>query len=113
MPTDNDQILDLLSGKDYVPSTLEELSSLLRLGPQRQTQLRNTLERLEQSGHIIRTKKGRYIKAREADLIPGTIRINRQGRGYMRPDEASLPEVMVPESATSTALDRDRVLVRL
>jgi ribonuclease R len=113
MPKDKEQILDLLSQRSYVPATLEELSSHLRLAPHDRTQLRHLLDSLEQSGQIVRTKRGRYIKAREADLIPGIIRINRQGRGYVRPDEASLPEIMVPESATSTALDRDRVLVRL
>jgi ribonuclease R len=109
---DKKQLLDLLSRRDYVPSTLEELSSRFRL-PHPRTQLGKTLSSLEQSGEIIRTKNGRYIKAREADLVPGVIRVNRQGRGYVRPDEASLAEIMIPESATSTALDRDRVLVRL
>src|SRR5262245_49940182 len=113
MPKDKERLLDLISRKDYVPSTIEELSSRLRLPPHRRTQLAKTLNSLQQSGQIIRTKKGRYFKAREADLVPGVIRINRQGRGYVRPDDPSLPEIMIPESATATALDRDRVLVRL
>jgi len=110
---DKKQLLDLLSRRDYVPSTQEELSSRLRLPLHRRSQLGKTLRSLEQSGQIIRTKNGRFIKAREADLVPGVIRINRQGRGYVCPDEPILPEIMIPESATSTALDRDRVLVRL
>lgn len=113
MPKDKERLLDLLSRKDYVPATAEELAGRLRLTPNRRSELDRTLQDLETNGQIIRTKKGRYIKAREADLIPGIIRINRQGRGYVRPDEPSLPEIMIPESATSTALDRDRVLVRL
>jgi ribonuclease R len=113
MPKDKERLLDWLSRKDYVPSTVEELSSRLRLPPQQRTQLSKTLHDLEQSGQIIRTKKGRYIKAREADLVPGVIRINRQGRGFVRSDEPGSPEILIPESATSTALDRDRVLVRL
>ena len=106
-------MLELLSQKDYAPATAEELSGRLRLRPHRRSELSRTLQSLEESGQIIRTKKGRYIKASEADLVAGTIRINRQGRGYVRPDEARLPEIMVPESATATAMDRDRVLVRL
>ena len=113
MPQDKDRLLDLLSRKDYVPSTLEGLASRLRLAPHRRAELANLLRSLEQSGQVVRTKNSRFIKAREADLLSGVIRINRQGRGYMRLDDPSLPEVMVPESATSTALDGDRVLVRL
>src|SRR5947207_8396263 len=113
MAKDKERLIDLLSRKDYAPSTVQELSARLRLSPPRRTELERTLHSLERSGQIIRTKKGRYIKAREADLIPGIVRINRQGRGYMRPDDTGLAEIMIPESATSTALDRDKVLVRL
>ena len=48
----------------------------------------------------------------EADLIPGRIRINRAGKGFLQPDDATINEVAIPESATLTALDQDRVLVR-
>jgi ribonuclease R len=113
MAKDNERLLALLGRKDYVPSTFEELSARLRLAPARRAELGRTLQNLEQTGLIVRTKKGRYIKAREADLVSGVIRINRQGRGYVRPDEPNLPEILIPESATSTALDGDQVLVRL
>jgi ribonuclease R len=113
MARDKERLVDLLARKDYVPATAEELSTRLRVAPHQRVELERTLQDLERNGQVIRTKQGRYIKAREADLIPGIIRINRQGRGYVRPDDPALPEVMIPESATSTALDRDRVLVRL
>jgi len=112
-----EKLLRLVGRKDYVPSSPEQLARALRLAPAELTQLDTALRAAEQAGQILRTKNGRYIKTREADLVAGTIRINRQGRGFMRPDETgdhpSLPEIMIPESATSTALDRDRVLVRL
>ncbi|HYF37633.1 MAG TPA: ribonuclease R, partial [Prosthecobacter sp.] len=61
---------------------------------------------------VVRTKANRYIKAREAGLLPGVIRINRQGKGFFQPDDPGSREIVVPESATSTALHGDRVLVR-
>jgi ribonuclease R len=70
------------------------------------------LHGLELSGRIARTKANRYIQSREADLIPGRIRINRQGKGFLQPDDLGLKEIMIPENATSTALHEDRVLVR-
>ena len=60
----------------------------------------------------MRTKGNRYIKSREADLVPGVIRMNRQGKGFLQPDEPGQKEIVIPENATSTALHGDRVLVR-
>src|SRR5258706_162951 len=107
-----DQILRLLGQKDYKPANVPELLRQLRWPPSRQQELQRPLRGLEQSGRIARTKGNRYILSREADLIPGRIQINRQGKGFLQPDDAGLREIMIPEDATSTALHGDRVLVR-
>ncbi|MCI0534757.1 MAG: ribonuclease R [Verrucomicrobiales bacterium] len=107
-----DQIIRLLERKDYVPANVPELLRLLRLPPQRQQELQRVLRELEQAGQIARLKGNRYIQPREADLIPGRIRMNRQGKGFLQPDDPALKEIIIPESATSTALHEDRVLVR-
>jgi ribonuclease R len=105
-------ILKLLGGKDYAPSNVPELLRRLRWPPNRQQELQRALRGLEHAGQIARTKGNRYIKSREADLIPGRIQINRQGKGFLQPDDAGLKEIMIPENATGTALHGDRVLVR-
>jgi ribonuclease R len=107
-----EQILRLLGRQDYAPATMPELLRHLRLPPTRQQELQRILHGLELSGRIARTKANRYIQSREADLIPGRIRINRQGKGFLQPDDLGLKEIMIPENATSTALHEDRVLVR-
>jgi len=38
--------------------------------------------------------------------------MNRQGKGFLVPDDSSLKEIAVPESAMGTAMHEDRVLVR-
>ena len=81
-----EKLLRLVGRKDYVPSSPEQLARALRLAPAELTELDTALRAAEQAGQILRTKNGRYIKTREADLVSGTIRINRQGRGFMRPD---------------------------
>jgi len=107
-----DQIVRLLGQKDYVPANVPELLRLLRLPPHRQQVLQGALRELEQTGRIARIKGNRYIQPREADLIPGRIRMNRQGKGFLQPDDAGLKEIAIPEGATGTALHEDRVLVR-
>ncbi|MGA2686128.1 MAG: ribonuclease R [Verrucomicrobiota bacterium] len=107
-----EQILRLLGRRDYAPANVPELLRHLRLAPQRQQELQAVLRRLEQSGRITRTKGNRYILSREADLVPGRIRVNRQGKGFLQPDDPALKEIMIPQEATGTALHEDRVLVR-
>ena len=82
-----EQILRLLGRRDYAPATMPELLRHLRLPPTRQQELQRILHGLELSGRIARTKANRYIQSREADLIPGRIRINRQGKGFLQPDD--------------------------
>lgn len=106
------RILDLLSEPDYIPMNVPELLQHLRLAPNRQQELQGTLRTLEHSGRLARIKGNRYVFSRAADLIPGRIRMNRQGKGFLRPDDPDLKEISIPESATGTALHEDRVLVR-
>ncbi len=106
------KITELLGRKDYVPLNVPELLRQLRLPPQRQQELQQVLRELEQTGRIARLKGNRYIQPREADLIPGRIRMNRAGKGFLQPDAPGLKEIAIPESATGTAMHEDRVLVR-
>ena len=106
------RIVNLLGRKDYVPANVPELLQQLRLPPNRQQTLQRVLRDLEQTGRVARIKGNRYIQPREADLIPGRIRMNRQGKGFLQADDPGLKEIAIPESATGTALHEDRVLVR-
>lgn len=107
-----DKILKWLGRKEYIPSNVPQLLKQLRLSPKQQQELQQVLRALEDAGEILRTKGNRYIKAREAGLVPGVIRMNRQGKGFLVPDDRAVQEIVIPESMTSTSLNGDRVLVR-
>jgi ribonuclease R len=106
------QILKHLGRSDYVAANIPELLRQLGLAPNRQQELQRVLRVLEQAGRIARIKGNRYILPGEADLIPGRIRINRAGKGFLLPDDSRIKEIAIPENATLTALHEDRVLVR-
>ncbi len=108
-----DQVIRLLGHKGYVPANVPELLHALRLPPNRQQDLQQTLHELEHSGEVARIKGNRYIRPVEADLIPGRIRMNRAGKGFLIPDDSTLKEIAVESADTGTALHEDRVLVRL
>ncbi|HEY1788301.1 MAG TPA: ribonuclease R [Verrucomicrobiae bacterium] len=106
------QILKHLGRSDYVAANIPELLQQLGLAPNRQQELQRELGALQQAGCIVRIKGNRYILPGDADLIPGRIRINRAGKGFLQPDDSAIAEIAIPENATLTALHEDRVLVR-
>ena len=106
------RVLKLFSRPDYTPLNVPELLRALGLTLNQQQALQKVLAELERSGQIARIKGNRYVRALDADLVPGRIRINRQGKGFLQPDDPKLPEIAIPEHATATAFNGDRVLVR-
>ena len=107
-----DRVLKWVSQSDYTPQNVPELLSALGLARNRQQELQVVLARLERAGRIARIKGNRYVLSLDADLVPGRIRINRQGKGFLEADDPKLPMITIPEHATSTAFNGDRVLVR-
>ena len=103
-----ESLMGLLAQRDYVPLNVPELLRELRMAPNRQQDLQQVLRDLEQTGRVARIKGNRYVQPREADLIPGRIRMNRSGKGFLQPDDSELKEIAIPENATSTALHEDR-----
>src|SRR6478609_6274691 len=95
------KLIELVGRKDYVPLNVPELLQALDLPPSRQQHLQEVLRELERTGRIARLKGNRYIQPREADLIPGRIRMNRGGKGFLQPDDSDLEEIVIAESATS------------
>jgi ribonuclease R len=107
------KILDRLGQHKYTPLNVAELLTALRLSRNQQKELEQTLASLERAGRIARVKQGcRYALPVDADLIPGRIRMNRQGSGFLQPDDPKVPVLRIPPDATATAMHGDRVLVR-
>src|ERR1019366_1243124 len=107
------KILDLLKRPDYTPLNADQLPAALALRRDHQRELEQLLARLERSGQIARIKAGnRYALPITADLVPGRIRMNRAGVGFVQPDDPKLPTIRVAYDATGTAMHGDHVLVR-
>lgn len=107
-----DQILRTLEQKNYVPLSPENLMRHLHVPPEQEPEFNRALRKLERNGEVARIKGVRLVRTSDADLIPGRIRMNRAGKGFLQPDDPALKEIAVPESSTGTALHEDRVLVR-
>jgi ribonuclease R len=107
------RILTLLRRPNYTPLNAAELGSKLALARSQQRELEHVLREMERRGQIARVKHGeRYALPLDADLVPGRIRMNRQGVGFLTPDDPKIPTIRVPPDATATAMHGDHVLVR-
>ena len=106
------KILEILGQSGSALDPLE-IAHSLGLAGAKAREVRKAIDRLERNGRIARIKQGqKYALAEEADLIPGRIRMNRQGVGFLEPIDPSLPDIRIPADGTSTAMHGDRVLVR-
>src|SRR5689334_298063 len=87
-PSLDRQIVELLSRADYTPLNISELSARLGIQRNRRRELEQTIARMERAGEIARIKHGeRFGLPLVADLIPGRIRMNRQGVGRLQPND--------------------------
>jgi ribonuclease R len=108
-----DKILGLLKRPNYTPQNAAELLAQLGLRHSQQRELEHVLAQMERSGQIARIKQGnRYALPLTADLVPGRIRMNRAGVGFLEADDPKITTIRIPQDATSTAMHGDRVLVR-
>jgi ribonuclease R len=108
-----DKILSLLKRPNYTPLNAAELRAQLGLRPGQQRELEHVLAQLERTGQIARIKQGnRYALPLAADLVPGRIRMNRAGVGFLQADDPKVPTIRIAQDATGTAMHGDHVLVR-
>jgi ribonuclease R len=108
-----DKILSLLKRPNYTPQNAAELQTQLELRQGQQRELEHVLARLERTGQIARIKQGnRFALPMAADLVPGRIRMNRAGVGFLQADDPKVPTIRIAQDATGTAMHGDHVLVR-
>ena len=113
LPDMEQKILNLLNRTNYTPLNAAELRAQLGLRGSQLRELEDVLARLERNGQVARIKQGnRYALPLAADLVPGRIRMNRAGVGFLQADDPKLPTIRISQDATSTAMHGDHVLVR-
>ncbi len=113
-PVMEKQILEIFARPNTQPMDVSQLLAKLKLPRSQYGRVERVLVQLEKRGAIARIKKdNRYALPQEADLVPGRIRMRRQGTGTLQPDDPRQPVIIVPPDATGTAMHGDHVLVRI
>jgi len=111
--TIREKVLALLRAPDYRPSDRNEIAQALRAKGRDRVNVRTTLRELEHAGEIARIRKNRYVLPSEADLIAGKLSIHQAGFGFLVPEKSGEPDIFVAAENTGTAMNGDRVVVRI
>src|SRR6266480_2649610 len=108
-----EQILTLLSRKDYRPLNKIEIARKLGVSGRARVALRGTLRDLERAGEIARIRKDRYVLPAEADLVTGKLSVHPAGYGFLISEKPGEPDVFIAAENVGTAMHGDRVVARI
>ena len=102
------QIIDKLSH----PMKMKELGKALGITSKDYAKFRNIVKSMIESGKLVKLKRGRIGIADQLNIKVGTIMITKGGTGYLL-EEGDNPDVFIAPHNISTALDGDKVMVRV
>ncbi|HSW31659.1 MAG TPA: ribonuclease R [Longimicrobiales bacterium] len=105
-------VVEALAASRRGPLKPKELARELRVAPEDYRPFKDLLGGLERAGRIYRVKGNRYGLPGSMDLAVGRASLTRTGDAFVRPEEGG-GDVYVPSLNLSSALDGDRVVVRI
>jgi ribonuclease R len=112
-PKIREQILALLSRKDYRPLNKIEIARKVGVSGSARVVLRKTLRDLERAGEIARIRKDRYVLPAEADLVTGKVSVHPAGYAFLTSENRGEPDVFIAAENVGTAMHGDRVVARI
>ena len=108
-----EQLLALLSRKDYRPLNKIEIARKFGVTGRARVALRKTLRDLERAGEIARIRKDRYVLPAEADLVTGKLSLHPVGYGFLTSEKSGEADVFIAAENVGTAMHGDRVVARI
>ncbi|HEY8994245.1 MAG TPA: RNB domain-containing ribonuclease [Lacunisphaera sp.] len=106
-----------LSRKHYVPAPAQAIAKEWKLDKKRRTAFFSEVGQLVRAGRIALIKNDRLCIPQEADLVTGTINFRQKGSAMVAPEaratEPRKPAIYIDAADTGTALQGDKVVVRL
>ncbi len=112
-PKIREQLLALLSRKDYRPLNMIEIGRKFGVTGRARVTLRKTLRDLERGGEIARIRKDRYVLPAEADLVTGKLSIHPAGYGFLTSEKSGESDVFIAAENVGVGMHGDRVVARI
>jgi ribonuclease R len=111
-PFKDEDILRVVRDSAGGPMKPKAISRALDVSASHYRGLKARLGELTSEGRLYRVKGGRYAVPERISLVTGRVSLIRKGDGFVRSEETG-EEVFVPEPDLDSALDGDRVVVRV
>lgn len=110
-----EKIFAYINSNEYVPLKFQEMMIVLDVPERDEDELKKILHELCMEGKVVETKKGRYVSIEhEGQLLAGKLVCNSRGHfGFVISDEEDKEDVFVSGDDMGTALNGDRVLIRI
>ncbi|WP_163536513.1 ribonuclease R [Gracilibacillus sp. YIM 98692] len=108
------RILDFFHENATKPLSVHEIEEVMELDDADQfTELIKSLNQLEETGKLIRTRKNRYGLPEKMNLIRGTLQMHAKGFAFLLPDEEEQDDVYINHADLNSAMNGDKVFVRI
>ena len=108
-----DRIFAFMNDDSYVPLTFSELALVLCVPENDMEEFQSILDELVFEGKIFVSKKGRFAVCEKNLMFQGVLRTNPRGRFGFVTCENFEDDIYIPKDSFATAIDRDRVLVKI
>ncbi len=107
------KIVEYLRHRADRPLKAKELARGLEVATEAYEDFEAQLKRLEDDGVLYRVKAQRYAVPRKLNLVVGRLQAIRSGAAFVLPEDDPGPDVFIPADQLASALDGDRVVVRI
>ena len=112
MPLTKEKIVDFIREKAAHPMKMKELALSLGITSKDYAPFRNVVKELISSGELVKLKRGRIGLVSEMDVLVGKVTVTRGGTGFVE-NTTGDQDIMILPAALGTALDGDKVMVRM
>src|SRR3984893_13398242 len=108
------ELLEFMRGTAYKPLTYNEMEKHFQIDKADDfREFMKLLNRLEQSGTVVRTRNERYGVPERMNLIRGKLQAHAKGFGFMLPEDKTQPDVYIHANDLNGAMNNDIILVRI
>ncbi|WP_163970488.1 ribonuclease R [Oceanobacillus halotolerans] len=109
-----DEIRNYINENSTKPLAVDEIEEGLHITDSVDfKELVKSLNELEESGEIVRTRKNRFGLPEKMNLVRGRIQMHAKGFAFLIPDDEGQSDVYIQPSDLASAMNNDRVLVRI
>jgi ribonuclease R len=107
-----EKLWGFFNDKDYVPMRRKDVAMLLQVHNEDIAMLDDIINELVSEGKLFVTKRGKLVTSMSMGQYAGVFTGNKKGFGFVTVD--GLPEdIFIPADRTNSALNKDRVLVKI